>query len=77
MVRLLQELLGVVDGDGERDARSQLHRVDPDGLAVEVQLQMSRLLFNITLPKGAGTLVKLFLLGCRSQERKAQYKSTH
>jgi hypothetical protein len=29
----------VVDGNRERDARSQLHRVDADGLSVEVELQ--------------------------------------
>ena len=32
----LQERLGVVYGDGEGDARRDLHGVDPDGLAVQV-----------------------------------------
>ena len=32
----LKEFLSVIDGDGERDAGGDLHGVDADGLAVEV-----------------------------------------
>jgi len=36
LLRLEEELLGIVDGYGEGDAGRHLHAVDPDRLSVQV-----------------------------------------
>ena len=42
LLRLLQELLCVVDGNGERNTRRHLERIDTDGLSVEIDQGASR-----------------------------------